>query len=191
MPTRQALRSLRFNIMSVEGLLLPVGRNQANYRIYNESSVDRITFIKNAQKLGFSLLEIKQLLQLKNSDNACPNSLDYLIMKNHEIKNDITRLTNQKDNIELLIKKCTEADPDQCTSQFLSYLESMPVTPSSELIFCTHSYLYDTGYWELDGNFQMNGFPSVGMTGHVSVEHKENVWHVKRILNFKRFRKYD
>jgi MerR family copper efflux transcriptional regulator len=48
-----------------EGLLTPVSRNEAGYRIFSSAQVRRIRFIKRAQELGFSLKEIKDLLSLR------------------------------------------------------------------------------------------------------------------------------
>ncbi len=45
-----------------QGLLAPTSRTEAAYRIFSAESVRRIHFIKRAQELGFSLKEIKDLL---------------------------------------------------------------------------------------------------------------------------------
>ena len=48
-----------------QGLLAPVSRTEAGYRIFSAESVRRIRFIRRAQELGFSLKEIKDLLSLR------------------------------------------------------------------------------------------------------------------------------
>lgn len=48
-----------------QGLLAPMSRTEAGYRIFSSESVRRIRFIKRAQELGFSLTEIKDLLSLR------------------------------------------------------------------------------------------------------------------------------
>lgn len=47
------------------GLLSPVSRTEAGYRIFSSDSVRRIRFIRRAQELGFSLKEIRDLLSLR------------------------------------------------------------------------------------------------------------------------------
>lgn len=47
-----------------EGLLAPVGRSPAGYRLYEASAIDRLRFIRSAQSVGFSLEDIKALLAL-------------------------------------------------------------------------------------------------------------------------------
>ena len=52
------------------GLLSPEGRTEAGYRVYNSDSLNRLKFIRQAQRLDFTLEEIKELLNLRISDNA-------------------------------------------------------------------------------------------------------------------------
>ncbi|MBI4350693.1 MAG: MerR family transcriptional regulator [Elusimicrobia bacterium] len=47
------------------GLLAPGGRRRSGYRLYTPETVLVIRFIKNAQRLGFSLEEISRLLRLR------------------------------------------------------------------------------------------------------------------------------
>ena len=167
-----------------QNLLFPKSRNQSNYRIYDETSLERIQFIKNAQKLGFRLSEIREILCIDHSDRACFSGLDYAIKKLGEIKNEITLLANKKDKLQAIIDECdSSANPQVCA--FFEYLKANEVMPSSELIFCRHSYLFDIGHWELEGNFKSNGTASVGMTGSVDIQHENNLWHVNRTLVMK------
>lgn len=53
-----------------EGYLRPAGYRESGYRLYRDDAVRRLLFIKNAQKLGFTLKEINQLLKLRVSRNA-------------------------------------------------------------------------------------------------------------------------
>ena len=55
-----------------EGLLAATARRDSGYRLYHERVIFRIRFIKRAKELGFSLKEIKELLQLRrNSSSTC------------------------------------------------------------------------------------------------------------------------
>jgi DNA-binding transcriptional MerR regulator len=45
-------------------LLFPEKRGDNHYRYYGKSAVEQIEFIKKAQSLGFSLEEIKQILEV-------------------------------------------------------------------------------------------------------------------------------
>jgi MerR family mercuric resistance operon transcriptional regulator len=52
------------------GLIEKPPRNVSGYRQFPEGTVERIQFIKNAQRLGFSLKEIRDLLSLKVTPEA-------------------------------------------------------------------------------------------------------------------------
>lgn len=47
------------------GLLVAPGRTASGYRQYAEAAVSRLRFIKHAQELGFSLKEVRELLDLR------------------------------------------------------------------------------------------------------------------------------
>ena len=47
------------------GLITPSARTDAGYRLYAESDIKRVGFIVSAKKVGFTLNEIQQLLQLE------------------------------------------------------------------------------------------------------------------------------
>jgi MerR family mercuric resistance operon transcriptional regulator len=49
------------------GLLPRPTRSASNYRLYSDEAVARIRFIRRAQQLGFTLKEVKDLLELRVS----------------------------------------------------------------------------------------------------------------------------
>ena len=54
-----------------EGLIRPAGKSESGYRLYTEEAIRRIEFIKQAQECGFALADIRELLELRNTDRAC------------------------------------------------------------------------------------------------------------------------
>ncbi|WP_406051375.1 MerR family transcriptional regulator [Kribbella sp. NBC_00889] len=48
--------------------LLPAERTPAGYRVYDDSAVERLTFIASAKHLGLSLDEIRDLLDARDKD---------------------------------------------------------------------------------------------------------------------------
>ncbi len=47
-------------------LLSPVRKTSSGYRLYAEDAVRRIAFVKHAQRCGFSLAEIRDLLEMRD-----------------------------------------------------------------------------------------------------------------------------
>jgi len=58
-----------------EGLLnkSSIQRGENNYRHYDEDVIDRITLIKFAQTAGFTLSEIKELMEVTDARKLTPN----------------------------------------------------------------------------------------------------------------------
>ncbi len=55
------------------GLLRPKARNGAGYREYGEAEVRRVRGIKQAQSLGFTLREIRELIGMAESRRSARN----------------------------------------------------------------------------------------------------------------------
>lgn len=64
------IEALRFYEKS--GLLDKPSRTYGGYRVYGPEVLDRLTFIKRAQSLGFSLSEIKQIIEdARRGESPC------------------------------------------------------------------------------------------------------------------------
>ena len=50
------------------GVLPQPERTASGYRVYDESDVDRITFVKAAQRLGITLDEVREIVALRERD---------------------------------------------------------------------------------------------------------------------------
>jgi MerR family Zn(II)-responsive transcriptional regulator of zntA len=75
------------------GLLPPPPRAASGYRIYTPEHLERVEFIKKCQALGFSLDEIRELMELKFRGNSpCHHVRDLLVDKIKEVQAQIQRL---------------------------------------------------------------------------------------------------
>jgi MerR family mercuric resistance operon transcriptional regulator len=87
--------------------LLREPKKTETYRIYNEEDVQRIIFIKKAQDLGFTLKEVKELLELNiKPRNTCSTVKKKADQKISEIENKITALKNMRDSLAQLSCAC-------------------------------------------------------------------------------------
>ncbi len=70
------------------GLVAEPEKPLSGFRVYPDSAIDRIHFIQRAQMLGFSLAEIKHLLELEDGDCAQTRELaeQKLALINHKIE---------------------------------------------------------------------------------------------------------
>ena len=49
-----------------EGLIVPAARSEGNYRLYDPDGLERLRFIKAAQAVGFTIVDIKTLLEYRD-----------------------------------------------------------------------------------------------------------------------------
>lgn len=89
------------------GLLPAPPRSNAGYRMFSSESVGRVRFIKHAQELGFSLKEIKELLDLRVAPNATTTDVRTRAKeKIAKIGEKIRSLSAIRKSLESLVNSC-------------------------------------------------------------------------------------
>ncbi len=87
-------------------------RSDLGYRLYSEEDAVKIQFIKNAQKLGFTLNEISELLKLRISKNEnCDPVLKKAQVKLYEVEEKIKALKSMRKVIKQMIHLCEDSIP--------------------------------------------------------------------------------
>ncbi|MBI4204817.1 MAG: heavy metal-responsive transcriptional regulator [Betaproteobacteria bacterium] len=108
-----------------EGLLSPAQKSESGYRLYTDEAIRRLNFIKHAQQCGFSLAEIRELLELKGHDRACCNDVYRVaVEKKLQLEAKIKALKTMSQALNRLIEVCSrDTKPlDECP--ILAALES-------------------------------------------------------------------
>lgn len=86
------------------GLLRTFGRTESNYRLFDSDVFVRLRFIKRAQGLGLSLLEIKEFLEVHDRGNLpCDRIKVKLEDKLEEIEQQIQQLQILKQELKGLL----------------------------------------------------------------------------------------
>lgn len=86
------------------GLLNTFGRTEGNYRLFSPDVFSRLRFIKRAQSLGLSLLEIKEFLAVNDQgDLPCDRIKMKLEEKLEEIEKQIQQLQILKQELRGLL----------------------------------------------------------------------------------------
>jgi len=92
------------------------------FRLYPQSLIGIIKFIKRAQKLTFTLAEIKKILQLGNRD--C-NKIKYLAKsKRDAVQVKIEELIAARDELDCLIDACEASEHTTSCALILSLTEN-------------------------------------------------------------------
>ena len=97
------------------GLMPEAARTAAGQRTYTERDVERLAFIRQARKLGFSIEEARSLLELKNTPKgSCDKAGD--IAKQHllSVEDRLTRLEALRAELENVVVSCTGGEVSDC-----------------------------------------------------------------------------
>ncbi|GAB5518409.1 MAG: Zn(2+)-responsive transcriptional regulator [Rhodothermales bacterium] len=89
------------------GLLPDVARSTSDYRLYDDADVQRLRFIQQAKTLGFTLREIKDLLDLRATTDADRQQVRARAQqKLNEVNAKLNRLTKMRDTLADLVEAC-------------------------------------------------------------------------------------
>ncbi len=95
-----------------EGLLEEPPRRASGYRQYSEQVVTRLHFIKRAQKLGFSLKEITDLLLLRvDAQTSCEEVKQRTEAKIAEVEQKLLELQRMRQALLQVAALCTGQGP--------------------------------------------------------------------------------
>lgn len=87
-------------------------RRRSGYRIFTQRHINQIRFIKRAQELGFTLSEIKELLELRMDENtSCSEIKQEAQEKYQDVKEKIEDLQRIKVTLIELIDSCSGEGP--------------------------------------------------------------------------------
>lgn len=97
-------------------LLQPTDRKASGYRMYGDDALIRLRFIKNAQALGFTLREVKDLLNLRVSSIArCETIQVKAQVKLRQVEAKVRDLLALSRALKSLIRTCRAGQPtDRC-----------------------------------------------------------------------------
>jgi MerR family mercuric resistance operon transcriptional regulator len=103
------------------GLLPKPPRTHAGYRQFPPDTALRLRFIKRAQELGFSLDEIRDLLELRVERRNCADVRARAQAKIADIEKKMKALAAMKNTLRDLVNRCEQGDSTECV--ILSSLE--------------------------------------------------------------------
>jgi DNA-binding transcriptional MerR regulator len=93
-----------------EGLLPRPDRRPSGYRQYDASTIDRLAYIRQAKDLGFTLAEIRELLELSFAHSKCDHIRTRAENKIVDIETKIKVLRKMKRSLTKIVAKCRSSD---------------------------------------------------------------------------------
>lgn len=90
-----------------EGLLPTPSRTDGGYRTFSDEDLKRLVFIKNAQKFGFGLQEVRELLAIADGELIDRAEVRAIAQaKIAQVDEQIVRLTRLRHAMQNLIHRC-------------------------------------------------------------------------------------
>ena len=98
------------------GLLPRPGRSGNGYRVYGPADIERLRFIARGRDLGFSLEEVRSLLQLAGDEALSCADVDRLA-RSHlaDVRARMADLQRMAGELERVIDQCEGGHRDRCT----------------------------------------------------------------------------
>jgi DNA-binding transcriptional MerR regulator len=110
----EAARRAQVNVQTLRyyerrGLLQTPARSRSNYRLYTDDAVSRVRFIKRAQRLGFELEEVRDLLALRTTKSANGEVRARAEARVRQIDDSVQDLLAMRESLMELIGQCAES----------------------------------------------------------------------------------
>ncbi len=97
------------------GLLPHAQRSESGYRLYSEKDVERLHFISNARKVGFSLQQIGELLKLNDDPNRASRDVKKLTEQHIiELQDKIADLQSMLNLLQRCNHSCCGNEKSDC-----------------------------------------------------------------------------
>jgi len=111
--TGMSVETIRF--YEREGLVSAPGRTAANYRSYAGEHLRRLTFVRRARDLGFSLTQVRALLDLSDDRDRSCEAVDELAREHlAQVSRKIVELKALGRELDNLIGQCRHGRIAEC-----------------------------------------------------------------------------
>jgi MerR family mercuric resistance operon transcriptional regulator len=122
-----------------KGLMQEPDRPLGGIRRYGDSDLARVRFIKSAQRLGFSLEEIAQLLKLEDGSH-CTEAREQAEHKLADVRARLADLQRIEGALQNLVERCC-ATSGQVQCPLIAALQETSVDQS--VVFCSRSSVHE------------------------------------------------
>lgn len=97
------------------GLIHTANRTYANYRLYSRADIHTLKFINSARNLGFSIEEIRELLNLWQNQQRSSEEVKRLALHHvDELENKIREMQIMSNSLRALAEQCHGDNRPEC-----------------------------------------------------------------------------
>ena len=95
--------------------LLPVANRKGRYRSYDATDVARLGFVRRSRELGFSIREVRTLLDLAaGGHESCAEVRDLASVHLHDVRSRIADLRRMERALATTVRACDAGDDAGC-----------------------------------------------------------------------------
>jgi len=97
------------------GLMPEPGRTEGGQRRYGDAELDRLSFIRHARQLGFSLEAIRELLNLSDEPNRPCHEADVIARRQlKQVEQRMERLEALRTELQRMVHECSGGKTSEC-----------------------------------------------------------------------------
>lgn len=97
------------------GLMPEPGRTEGGQRRYSEAELDRLSFVRHARQLGFSLDAIRELLDLSDHPNRSCEEADAIARRQlKQVEQRMARLKALRTELKRMVQECSGGQTADC-----------------------------------------------------------------------------
>ncbi len=97
------------------GILPEPERSAGNQRLYTQETLERLSFIRHARELGFTLEAIRELLSLSDNPNQSCEAADAIARKQLiAVKQRVRMLQDLQKELESMVNQCANGKVSDC-----------------------------------------------------------------------------
>jgi MerR family mercuric resistance operon transcriptional regulator len=98
-----------------KGLMPDPQRSAGGHRIYDQSHLKRLSFIRRTRALGFTIREVHDLLDLVDSEEyTCADVRDRTIVHLRDVEQKLRDLQKMKRTLDSMVSKCDGGLVPEC-----------------------------------------------------------------------------
>jgi Cu(I)-responsive transcriptional regulator len=96
-------------------LVVPSGRSESGYRLYGETEISKLVFVRRARAFGFSVDACRELLSLYEDQNRSSANVKSIALERlGEIEEKLADLQKLRDELSHLASACHGDDRPDC-----------------------------------------------------------------------------
>jgi len=97
------------------GLVTPDGRSSSGYRVYGDTELRKLIFVRRARSFGFNVEECRELLELyENQERSSRDVKQLALQRIGEIEAKMRELQSLHDELSHLAENCHGDDRPDC-----------------------------------------------------------------------------